>query len=93
MEGGKEFRAVGIKERGKRVADVTSIMIYLKGDSTVKHTQRYESPILEAYMNSKNLPIDTYKFNPVSVCIHSHHPKRDITVCKPNLVYIKSPDP
>ena len=34
MKGGKEFRVVGIKEGGERVADVTRFIIKLKGDST-----------------------------------------------------------
>ena len=35
IEEGKEFRAVGIKEGGERVADVTRIITQSKGDSTV----------------------------------------------------------
>ena len=34
-EGGKEFRAVGIKEGRERITDVTRIITWLKGDSTV----------------------------------------------------------
>ena len=35
MKGGKEVEALGIKEGGERVADVTRIITYFKGDSTV----------------------------------------------------------
>ena len=40
MRGGKEFREVGINEEGERVTDVTRIITYFKGDSTVN--QKYD---------------------------------------------------
>ena len=41
MEGGKEFRVMGIKERGERVTDVTRIVTLSKGDSTVANFLSY----------------------------------------------------
>ena len=35
MKGGKDFRALGMKEGGEKVADVTRIKTKFKGDSTV----------------------------------------------------------
>ena len=40
MKGDKEFRAMGIKEGGERVAGVTRILTWLKGDSTVVEVGR-----------------------------------------------------
>ena len=41
VKGDKEFRAVGIKEGGERVADLTKIITQLKGDSTVIQSSKY----------------------------------------------------